>query len=307
MILDLIIRTAQVTVRRLESLFFYARLTWRKLKEDDILFLASGLAFNGILTLLPMMFLSAAVVGTLLNSDAASLDQVNDFLDALFPQQPYAEEIKASVRAVVSEIIHYRRSIGIVGLVVLVWTVTSIFDAVRTVLHRVYELKRTRGLLVSLARDIGFVILAFILFVATNFAIWMYTLLRPLAMDIPALKSLVDAGYTRAVPTFTIVVLTAVMFYIVYRFITDVRPPRTAAVISTMTTTVLWIIGGRVFAMYISDWSIIGKIYGPYAFLLVLLIWIYLSSVLFVFGGVVGQVYWKRTKLVAAGFLKQKR
>ena len=307
MILDLIIRTAQVTVRRLESLFFYARLTWRKLKEDDILFLASGLAFNGILTLLPMMFLSAAVVGTLLNSDAASLDQVNDFLDALFPQQPYAEEIKASVRAVVSEIIHYRRSIGIVGLVVLVWTVTSIFDAVRTVLHRVYELKRTRGLLVSLARDIGFVILAFILFVATNFAIWMYTLLRPLAMDIPALKSLVDAGYTRAVPTFTIVVLTAVMFYIVYRFITDVRPPRTAAVISTMTTTVLWIIGGRVFAMYISDWSIIGKIYGPYAFLLVLLIWIYLSSVLFVFGGVVGQVYWKRTKLVAAGILKQKR
>ena len=305
--IDLIIRAAQVAVRRIESLYHYARQIGRKLKEDDILFLASGLAFNGILTLLPMLFLSAAVVGTLLNSDSASLGQVNDFLDALFPQQPYAEEIKASIRSVVSEIITYRRSIGMVGLLVLLWTVTSIFDAVRTVLHRIYELKRTRGLLSSLAHDIGFIFLAFILFVATNFAIWMYTLLRPLAMNVPALKSLVDAGYTRALPTLTIVVLTAVMFYIVYRFITDVRPPHTAAAISTLTTTVLWIIGGRVFAMYIADWSIIGLIYGPYAFFLVLLIWIYLSSVLFILGGVVGQVYWERSKLVAAGFLKPKR
>lgn len=305
--IELIIRAAQVTVRRVESLSLYARQIWRKLQEDDILFLASGLAFNGILTLLPMLFLSAAVVGTLLNSDAASLDQVNDFLDALFPQQPYAEEIKESVRSVVSEIITYHRSIGVVGLLVLLWTITSIFDAVRTVLHRIYELKRTRGLLSSLAHDIGFILLAFILFVATNFAIWTYTLLRPLAMNVPALKSLVDAGYTRALPTLTIVVLTTVMFYIVYRFITDVRPPHTAAAISTLTTTVLWIIGGKVFAMYISDWSIIGLIYGPYAFFLVLLIWIYLSSVLFILGGVVGQVYWERRRLVAAGFLKQKR
>ncbi|HTY57253.1 MAG TPA: YihY/virulence factor BrkB family protein [Bacteroidota bacterium] len=304
--IEFLIRAVQVAVRRIENLYFYARQVWRKLLEDDVLFLASGLAFNGILTLLPMLFLSAAVVGTLLNSDAASLDQVNNFLDALFPQQPYAEEIKASIRSVVSEIITYRRSFGLVGVAVLLWTITSIFDAVRTVLHKIYELKRTRSLLLSLTRDIGFIVLAFILFVATNFAIWMYTLLRPLAMDVPALKSLVDAGYTRAIPTFIIVVLTAVMFYIVYRFITDVRPPHTAAAISTLTTTILWIIGGRAFALYISDWSMIGKIYGPYAFLLVLLIWIYLSSVLFVLGGVVGQVYWERSKLVDAGLLKRK-
>jgi len=304
--IELIIRAVQVAVRQAETFYFYSRRVWRKLKEDDLLFLASGLAFNGILTLLPMLFLSAAIVGTLLHSDTASIHQVNNLLDALFPQQPYAEEIKNSIRAVVGEIIAYRRSIGLAGLLVLLWTVTSIFDAVRSVLHRIYELKRTRSLLASLAHDIGFILLAFILFVATNFAIWVYTLLRPLALNVPALKSLADAGYTRVLPTLTIVVLTAVMFYIVYRYMPDVRPPHMAAAISTVTTTVLWIIGGRLFAVYISDWSIIGKIYGPYAFLLVLLIWIYLSSALFVFGGVVGQVYWERSKLVAAGLLKRK-
>jgi len=304
--IDLIIRTVQIAVRSAESLYFYGRRVWRKLKEDDLLFMASGLAFNGILTLLPMLFLSAALVGTLLHSDAASIRHVDNLLEAIFPQQPYAEEIKNSIRSVVGEIIAYRRSIGLAGILVLLWTVMSIFDAVRTVLHRIYELKRTRSLLVSLAHDIGFIFLAFVLFVSTNFAIWVYTLLRPLAMNLPPLKSLVDAGYTRVLPTLSIVVLTAVMFYIVYRYMPDVRPPHMAAAISTITTTVLWIIGGRLFAVYISDWSIIGKIYGPYAFLLVLLIWIYLSSALFVFGGVVGQVYWERSKMVDAGLLKRK-
>jgi uncharacterized BrkB/YihY/UPF0761 family membrane protein len=49
-----------------------------------------------------------------------------------------------------------------------------------------------------------------------------------------------------------------------------------------------------VFAFYLSDWSSIGKIYGPYAFLLVMLVWIYYSSLLFVFGGIVGHVHWQR-------------
>ena len=70
--IELMIRAVQFTVRRLETLYFYARRVWRKLKDDDILFLASGLAFNGILTLLPMLFLSAAVIGTLLSSPRSS-------------------------------------------------------------------------------------------------------------------------------------------------------------------------------------------------------------------------------------------
>ena len=189
---------------------------------------------------------------------------------------------------------------------VLIWSVTSIFDALRTALHRIYELKRIRGLFASLLHEIGFIVLVFILFIATNFAIWVYTLLSPVAMTFSPLKAIIDTGLTRAIPTVIIVVLTAVMFYIVYRYITDTRPPRAAAVISTVTTTILWIVAGRVFALYIENWSIIGLIYGPYAFLLVLFLWIYISSFLFVLGGIVGQVYWERHELVESGLLKRK-
>ncbi|HUI65635.1 MAG TPA: YihY/virulence factor BrkB family protein [Bacteroidota bacterium] len=302
---ELIIRALQIAFRRIESAWYYATRVWRKLSEDDVLFLAAGLSFNGILTLLPMLFLAAAVFGSLLNSYAVNMGQLNEILDAIFPPQPFAEEIKDSIRAVVRDVVRYRQSIGILGFVILIWSVASIFDALRTVLHRIYELKRIRGLFASLLHEFGFIVLVFILFIATNFAIWVYTLLSPMAMALSPLKAIIDTGLTRAIPTIIIVFLTAVMFYIVYRYITDTRPPRAAAVISTVTTTLLWVVAGRLFALYIAHWSIIGLIYGPYAFLLVLFLWIYLSSFLFVLGGIVGQVYWERHKLLESGLLKR--
>ena len=298
---EIVIRSLTATLLGLETAWMYSRSIWRKVTEDDVLFLASGLAFNGILTLIPMLFLSAAAVGTILHSYSVSMHQVNEILDTIFPKQPFAEEIKISIRAIIADIVTYRQSIGILGFFVLLWTTMSLFDAIRSALHRIYELKRTRGLLASLAHDFGFIVIAFILFFLTNFTIWVYTLLAPWALKVPALQSLIDTGFTRTLPTMIIVLLTAGMFYIVYRYITDVKPPRTAAAISTFTTTILWVIAGRIFAVYITDWSIIGKIYGSYAFLLVLLFWIYLSSFLFIFGGIVGQVYWERSKLGEGG------
>jgi membrane protein len=266
-----------------------------------VLFLASGLAFNGILTLIPILFLAAAVIGTILNSDAASMRQMGEVLEAIFPEQPFAEEIRSTIRGLLSDIITYRSSIGIAGFVVLLWTTTSLVDALRSALHRVYELKRTRGLLASLAHDVGFIALAFVLFILSNFSVWVYTIVKPWAMRITPLRPFFEPDLAHIVPTIIIILLTAIMFYIIYGYITDVRPPRRAAIISTITTTVLWIVAGQLFAVYLSDWSLIGRIYGPYAFLLVLLFWIYLSCLLFVFGGIVGQVYWERVKSLRSG------
>ncbi len=83
------------------------------------------------------------------------------------------------------------------------------------------------------------------------------------------------------------------MFYIIYGHITDTKPPRAAAIVSTITMTALWVISGKLFSFYLGGFSAIGSIYGPYAFLLVLLLWIYYSSVIFVLGGIVGQAYWE--------------
>lgn len=303
--IDFVIKAVKFTLRYLETIWFYVVRIGRKLFGEDILFLASGLAFNGILTMIPLMLLAASALGVFLNSSQAAITQLNDILNAIFPPQPFAISIKESILMVVEDIIAYRRSIGIFGALVLIWTATSLFDALRSVLHRIYHLKRTRGLLVSLLHDVGFVFLVFILFVATNVSVWAFSLIQGLADSVPALERFGLDKFSYTLPTIIVIVLTMIMFYIVYRYIPDTKPPKLAGIISTITTTTLWVVSGKLFAYYLSNFSAIGKIYGPYAFILVLLIWVYYSAIIFIIGGIVGQTYWERYKLKQAGKLRR--
>lgn len=280
--------------RPLQAAQFYATRILKKLVDDDVLFLASGLAFNGILTMIPILLLGASALGVFLNSSQAGVEQINEVLDTIFPPQPFAASIKASIVGVISDVINYRHSIGAFAALILMWTATSLFGALRSALHRIYQVQRTRGFFVSLAHDLLFILLFIVLLVFSNLAIWAVSLAESLSERFPVIAILNVGGLDNALPSAVVIVLTALMFYIVYRFIPDLRPPRTAALISTLTTTALWVLSGKVFALYLSKFSAIGKIYGPYTFILVLLIWIYYSSIIFVVGGIVGQIYRER-------------
>ncbi|MFN0158318.1 MAG: YihY/virulence factor BrkB family protein [Bacteroidota bacterium] len=301
--IEFFINTVKVCLRCGEVAWFYVRGIARKIKNDDILFLASGLSFNGILTMIPLMLLSASALGVFLNSSELSIQQLHGILDTIFPQQPFATNIKESILTVISDIITYRTSLGIFGALVLIWSATSLFDALRSVLHTVYGIPRTRGLFAGMLRHVGFVLLVFLLFIATNISLWLFSIVENVAINVPALQRFDFTWLSRNVPTAVVVLLTALMFYIIYQYIPDTKPPRIAGVISTITTTVLWVISGRVFAIYLSEFSAFSKIYGAYAFILVLLLWIYYSSIVFILGGIVGQTYWERLKLKEVGAL----
>jgi membrane protein len=280
----------------LQTSWAYMTSIARKVVDLDILFLASGVAFNIVLTLIPIMLLLASALGIFLNSSALGVQQLHNILNTIFPPQPFATSIKTSLLEVLSTIVEHRNSLGLFGFLVLIWTGLSLFDSIRSVLHRVYYLKRTKSLMASLVHEVGFLFLAFVFFIVSNVAIWVTTLLERVALDVPGLRDVPLQGLDKTIPTIIVMVITTFMFYILYRYMTDSKPPKAAAVISTVTTTVLWIVSGKIFSVYLTNFSGISTVYGPYAFLLVLLIWIYYSSLIFVFGGIVGQVYWERLR-----------
>ncbi|MGA9120976.1 MAG: YihY/virulence factor BrkB family protein [Bacteroidota bacterium] len=283
-------------LRVARGVWYYARTIARQMREVDILFLASGLAFNAVLSLIPLMLLIASAIGMFLNSSSLGVQHLHDVLDAVFPPQPFAQEIRSSVLGIVADIVVYRTSLGVFGILVLIWTTLSLFDAIRSVLHRVYALKRTRGLLTSLFHDLGFLILAFVFFLAVNFTLWISDLAEGVAKGIPELSRVSMPPVRSYLPAAVVLLLAGLMFYILYRFMTDQKPPTIAALISTVTSTLMWLVSGKLFAVYLTELSNVTALYGTYAFLVVFLVWIYYSSLIFVFGAIVGQVHWQRVR-----------
>jgi membrane protein len=293
-------RLIPVYVRYLKITEFPFKPLMRRIAGGDILLFASGIAFSAILTMVPLLLISASALGILLQSSEQGLAKLEAILGTVFPEQPFATSIKQSILQMVTDIVSYRTSLGIVGFAVLIVTATFLFDVVRTVLHRIYGIRRTKNLIESFLHDVGFVAVAWVLLVVSNLTLWAGDLLDRMLSRFAFWNEIHTMDWVISIPSFVVYLLIAVMFYIVYRNLTDAKPPRTAAVVSTATMTVLWIVSAKLFALYLSSFSAIGTVYGGYAFILVLLIWVYYSSLVFVIGAMAGQVYWESKKPMLA-------
>lgn len=269
---------------------------WARFAHLDVLLYASALAFSVLLTVIPLLLLSASAVGMLMSSSSEAMQQLHTVLDAAFPPQPYSSSIKESILAIVSDLAAYHATLGAISIVFLTITTTFLFDIVRTVLHRAYRLPRKRGMVISFIRDVWFTLLTFLILVSLNLIAWAIHFVEGVLEQYPRAHALLSTGILAALPSWVIIVVTTLLFYVVYRYVPDTFPPRSAALVSTITMTVLWVLSGELFSLYLTRFSAIGSIYGPYAFMLVLLLWVYYSCLIFVIGAIAGELFWERLR-----------
>jgi membrane protein len=280
-----------------DATVFYVKSLYKHLYDDEVLFLASGISFNGVLCLIPTLLLFTSVFGIVLNSSDLAVQKIQQILGAAFPDQPYAQNIKSSIQQIIKDIIEYRESFGLLGLGVLTWTATSLFSSVRTVLNRVYQIKSTRLVILTILEDVVWVVIVGILFVMIIIATWLYTLVENLMHILPGLTNVEFVIFEQTIPLVVSGFLTLLMFFILYKFIPDKGIGWKVALISAITAAVLWISAGKLFAWYLATFHSFSQLYGTYAFLLVLLVWIYYSSIVFVVGAIIGQIYRERSEL----------
>jgi membrane protein len=284
-------------VRTSHAVSYYLQGVYLRLREEELLFMASGIAFNCILCLIPLLLLLTSVLGIVLNSSDIASRKIEEILSTAFPPQPYAQNIKASISQVIGDIIHYRTSFGLFAVVILIWTATSLFSATRSVLNRVYRKKSSKLMVHTILEDILWVIVVGMLFLVTVGALWVSSFIESLVKELFPRQAIDVGNVSKLLPTGASFLLTLVMFYIVYRFIPDKGISNACAWISTFTTTVLWVVAGKFFGWYLSTFQSFSRLYGAYAFLLVLLVWIYYSSIIFILGGLVGQLFREKHNL----------
>jgi len=276
------------------SLGYYVKGCYNRFQEDDILLLSSGVAFNGILCLIPLMLLLTSVLGIVLNSSDLAVQRIDEVLTTAFPPQPYAQKIKSSIQDMVRDIIRYRRSFGLFGIGVLIWTTGSLFTATRTVLNRIYRVTSQQLLIIGMLKDLLYVLLVGALFILSNILPWLISFTSSILKTLTTIKGIDIDSFMKSIPGEASIILTFLMFFIVYRYVPAKGVNFKMAAVSSLTTTILWVALGRSFRWYLLNFGSFGQLYGTYAFILVLLIWSYYSSFVFVFGAIIGQLFQER-------------
>jgi len=121
-----------------------ARILWgalNKFRKDNGFLLSSGITFNLLVGLIPLILLLLAFTGSYLYGDREILDHLSHHLDDMVPV------LDTHLMEGILWIIQDRRIVGSLGIGGLILTATSVFSSLRTALNIVFQVEKPQGIL----------------------------------------------------------------------------------------------------------------------------------------------------------------
>jgi membrane protein len=271
----------------------YAKRVWDNAGEDNIFFLAGGIAFNILLAVVPFVLLFVSGIATLLNRTAEqTVADVTSIIDSLLP--PHVETAASPVHKFLGDIIGARGAVGLYSAVGFVWFSTRLFGSLRSVLADVFDIETDRGIIQGKLFDIQITIMATLLLVAYT-ALSAYLALATtrgvqiferLGMRADVMGT-VEYAFGRLVAF----VFVATMFFSLYKFLPNRKIRWQTAGLAALFTSGMFELAKNVFTAYVAEFNP-GSLYtGTLYALVIVVFWVYYAAMIFILGGEVGQVY----------------
>ena len=238
------------------------------LLSRDVAVLTNAIAFNFLLCLFPLLLVLVAAAQRLAPASAAA-DALSAWLSELIPFDG------ATLAASLRQLTRLARGFELLSLALIVWGASGIFVPIEMALDRAWGGRqprvfwKSRLLAVLLTLSAGALALVS---VALTLAARGLGRQWPLAAAVAA--------------KLAAVLLTWVLFVIVYRLAPSARVDLRTAAVAAAWAAGLWELSKYVFVWNLGRMQL-ATLYGPLAFAVSLVLWAYVSSLVLVFGAAV--------------------
>ncbi|WP_342423420.1 YihY/virulence factor BrkB family protein [Paenibacillus sp. FSL E2-0178] len=265
--------------------FTFIKQLLQKIKADDVQGISAQLTYYLILSLFPFLIF----IMTLIGYANISLEDKIQQLEQVMPAE--AVSIIEEILQDVSE----GRSQALLsfGMLATLWAASKGVNAIIKGLNRAYDIDESRafwkirGIAFLATLTIGFVVLLSILLLVLG--TWLKTQVF-LLTDLPY-------GFQKLWDLLQYAVPLLVMF-IVFTLLYWIAPSRRLAlrevVPGALFSTLGWIITSVLFSIYVNQFSDFTKTYGSLGGVMILLIWLYISSIIILAGGEINAILLKR-------------
>jgi membrane protein len=249
------------------------RGAFSKFFAADGLFLSAGLAFFSLVTLIPVTLLGVSMLGFVLSSEQAAREVVGQ-LTRNFPV--YEREIRHAMLRIVET----RATSGLLGTATLVMFATPLFSASRLVLHRLLGVRVTHGFVRNFVTDATLVLALGVLFFASTLVTWVFHWIQIFVLE----PARVASNWIDAANVLFSVTLSTVLFYLGYRYVPRRNIRVGTALEGAVAASLLWEVAKQLFRIYIRRVGVYDQIYGPLGVLVAFVMFVYYTSIVFVFG-----------------------
>jgi len=274
----------------LNTIWSLLKETFNEWQQDKVPILAAALSYYMIFSIAPILILVIAVVGFIVGEQIAQ-DEVFAQLESFF-----GSENAASIRTILQNQFSPSSNITatIIAVVTILFGATTVFAQLKQALNLIWGVEpkpgrgvkgfiQTRILSILMVLGIGFILLLSLIIssVLSGATTWLEQ-----HLFIPSFVwTLVDLVISLS--------LTTLLFGQIYRVLPDVRIAWKDVVVGAGITAILFTIGKSLISLYLGN-SSIGSAYGAAGSFVIVLVWIFYSTQIFLFGAEFTQVWSRR-------------
>ncbi len=274
-------------------LSYYLSGLYHRINEDHVFLFGGGLTFAFFACTVPFILIIFSVLGKIL--EVASIErQIDNFIDNLIPYEDYAIFVKKIIFTRIEEVITYKKLAGYLGAVGLLFAASGLFGSMRTILNMVYRVTENKHVVIGKLIDFGMVILVVFFFLISTIILPALEIAKASVDKIDFLQFYRISTVQKSLISSISFLLILLAFYILYYFIPYGKVSKSVTGVSALSAAMLWEIARLVFGYYITNFASLGRIYGTYVFIVVVAFWIYYSSVVFIVGAEIGDLYKER-------------
>ena len=277
----------------------FLRKAWEILKqtvvnffEDDSFSYASSIAFYTIFSLPAILIISLSVGATVYERDVVQEELINQISRLIGPASA-AEMEKILMNAALDSTGTFAR---IVGIATLIFSATTVFVSLQTSLNKIWGIKPKpeRGFVKYLLDRL----LSLAMVISIGFLLLVSLIIDTLLVVVQTTLSNILEGWTLYIVTATNVLISLALITAIFAMLFKVLPDATIkwrdVWVGAIVTTFLFTIGKFLIGFYLGN-SSVNSAYGAAGSLVIILIWVYYSTIILLFGAELTSVYAEKT------------
>lgn len=253
--------------------------------KDNVPRLGAALAYYTILSLAPMLVVILNFIALILGRSNAKL-QVIEYFSSSFG----IETAQLVEGLITNGSVHFNKGIlsTILGIIMFLVGASTALGELRNALNIAWDVpQKPESIIKSILKErlIG---LASLLWVG---------LLLLISLIISTWFGLFSSIVTQVSTQFLSVVMCSILFATLYKILPDIKVKWSDALAGGVVASVLFNIGKFALGFYLGS-AAFGSLYGAAGSIIILLLWIYYSAQIFLFGAEFSQVYSKNTAAI---------
>lgn len=252
--------------------------TFEGVDQLEIPLRAAGVSYYGLLAVFPLLLFLISLGSVLLSSSEVQ-SAVDEFLIRAIP----VPQVLEFVQQTIGDTLDRRGTIGVISLLVLLWSASSLFANLETSLNKIWNVPRRMVWHRRLLGILAVMILAGLFIVVIFFS------------TLEALPVLEEISLFESLDLWITFLAATLFFWLIYRWLPNAKVPAVPSLAGGALAGLAWIIAQAIFRWYLtSGLSNLGAVYGTLASLIGLILWAFVTGTILYVGAVFSAVLQRR-------------